>query len=212
MFEVLVNNPLFHSFSSEMIDSFLNDLNGDMREFKKGSVAFECYLKSKQVMFLLHGVAKVEQYNEDGSSVFFKRLKVGDVFGVVSIFSNEDYYPTHIVFEEDSVVLCLDEKSILKLLNKDVQLLKNYLVFYNGQVQYLLNRISILSIVNSEDRLMHYFSKLPRVNEIVELTISKIELSEYLGLSRSTLYRAFDKLVLKNNIEINDKIIRLKYL
>lgn len=209
---VLLNNPLFKGVALYDIEQFLNGCSAQKKEYLKASTPYDNLCNAKEMMFLLKGVARVEQIHEDGHRTFLKRLKAGNMFGVLSIFNESNYFPTTIIFEEDSEVLVLNEKDVLYLLQKDTQLLKNYLHFFNGQVEYLLNRITLFSTLSGEDRLLLYLQQLKKQlgSNHLRIPMTKIELSEYLSLGRSTLYRAIDQLVEKNIIEVERDIIILK--
>lgn len=193
MFRILSRNPIFNGCHKNYIEEVLEDLPKDIMSYTKDTIAYDGFKKSKSIMFLLSGSARVEQHHEDGTVTFMKHLIPGDVFGVLSIFSTADFYPTHVSFDKDSRVLCLTEESVLKMLYKDSKLLMNYLTFFNGQVQYLLNRIELFAIQKPEEKVLQFFDKLMMDHQGI-LDMTKVELSEYLGLSRSTLYRTLDKL------------------
>lgn len=193
MFNILSRNPIFNGCSKKYIENVLEGLPKDVLNYSKDTIAYDGFKKSKSIMFLLSGSAKVEQHHEDGTVTFMKHLVPGDVFGVLSIFSSADFYPTHVSFDKASRVLCLTEESVLKMLYKDSKLLMNYLTFFNGQVQYLLNRIELFAIQKPDEKILQFFDRLMEENQGL-LSMTKVELSEYLGLSRSTLYRTLDKL------------------
>jgi len=202
MLKVLRENPIFHNISIDQLETFFKS-SGKVLEFSKDDVAYDSDKHIKSMMFLLKGSARVEQVSEDNLT-FLKRIVPGELFGVLSIFTDIDYYPTRVTFEKKSKVLMLKEHEVLELLNQDPNLLKNYLTFFNGQVQYLLDRIALFSIPNGEDRVLTYISRLKSSTQSNELTLpmSKVELAEYLGIARSTLYRVFDKLIENQMLEI----------
>jgi len=202
MLKVLRENPIFHNISIDQLETFFKS-SGIVLEFSKDDVAYDSDKHVKSMMFLLKGSARVEQVSEDNLT-FLKRIVPGELFGVLSIFTDIDYYPTRVTFEKKSKVLMLKEHEVLELLNQDPNLLKNYLTFFNGQVQYLLDRIALFSIPNGEDRVLTYISRLKSSTQSNELTLpmSKVELAEYLGIARSTLYRVFDKLIENQMLEI----------
>lgn len=200
--KILLNNPIFDGFDEKQLNLILASSHHHIIDYKKEETVFDDKMKDKRMMFLLSGQAVVEQILPDGSSVFLKRLHPGQVFGVLSIFS-EDFYPTKVYFEKSGQVLAFEEDDVLKLLG-DQTLLKNYLKFFNSQVQYLLNRISLFSIANGEERLTTYLLRLQKTKQSNQLVLpmSKVELADYLGIARSTLYRSIDKLVKEGVIEV----------
>lgn len=195
--EILKNNPIFRSVDLKVMDEFRDHI----KCFEKGFVAYNEHQDNHDVMFLLDGQAVVEQVNDD---LFLKRLYPGDLVGVLSIFTEKAYYPTKVTFEKPSRALVLNETQLLKLLYKDPTLLKNYMTFFNGQVKYLLSRIALFSLPNGEERLLAYLSQISCEDTYFSLPMSKVELAEYLGLARSTLYRSFDKLIDTNVIEVSE--------
>lgn len=194
MYSIILSNPLFKNCSEEHIENLLKSIDVKQKTYLKDTVASNTLSSKRQIMFMLTGNAKVEQIHTDGSSTFFKRLGPGDVFGILSIFNDEDNYPTHIVFEENSDVLCIEENQVLKLIRLDDSMMRNYLTFFNGQVQYLLNRIALFSQTSAEDRVIRYLEQVKSDSGLKRDIKTKVELSEYLGISRATLYRIIEKL------------------
>lgn len=209
MIDIIITNALFKNCSKDRIDSLMKSIKSKRQTFEKNTVANNTFSNEKQIMFILTGSAKVEMIQDDGSSTFLKRLKPGDVFGVLSIFNEKNKYPTHIVFEESSQVLCILEEEVLKLIRMDETILKNYLTFFNGQVQYLLDRIAIFSLLSAEERFMEYIIQSEKSDKKERPTMTKVELSEYLGISRATLYRVIGNLENQGIIEYDGKRFRL---
>ncbi|WP_240837343.1 cyclic nucleotide-binding domain-containing protein [Acidaminobacter sp. JC074] len=210
MLKVLLNNPIFKDCDLKTIETYLGQIPIVHRTFDKNETAYDDKHYEKNMMILMSGSARVELI-QDGECSFLKRLNPGDMFGVLSLFTEDNYYPTKIIFEKKSQVISLSEAALIELLHKDPRLLKNYLVFFNGQVQYLLNRIALFSISNGEDRVIGYLSRLKSNTQSnrLELPMSKVELAEYLGIARSTLYRVFDKLIENKMIEMEGNSLHI---
>lgn len=210
MFDLLKNNPLFKTYDSHLIEKSLMKATFKEVSFFKGDIAFDKNNDQKSLMFLISGSARVEQfYNQETS--FLKRLSPGDMFGVLSLFSSDNTYPTRVVFEKNSQVLSLSEEAVLRLLNSDDILLKNYLTFFNGQVHYLLNRIALFSIPNGEERVVSYLARLKdyATDDRVVLPMTKVELADFLGIARSTLYRVLDKLIQSGKIKMEGHTLHI---
>lgn len=209
MYENLIRNPLFFGLDKGKITNYLSKIKVEEKCFAKDAVAFHSMSTEKHIMFMTEGYAKVEQYHEDGSSTFLKRLKPGDAFGILSVFSSNVHYPTHIIFEKKSEVLCISESEVMRLIKQDEQLIYNFLNFFNGQVHYLLNRIALFSMQSIEERVVQFFTQVAEEEMIVNPQMSKTELAEFLGISRASLYRVIEKLAGENRILVKGKSIKL---
>lgn len=210
MCKILMTNPLFNGLNEGRVKSYLEKIEVRRKCFKKNTMAFHSMSTEKHIMFMTKGCAKVEQYHEDGSSIFLKRLMPGDVFGILSIFNSSAYYPTHIIFEEESEVVCITEGEVFKLIKQDEQLIHNFFEFFNRQVLYLLDRIALFSIQSIEERVLQYFIGVEDQNATRSIKMSKVELSEFLGISRASLYRIIDKLVDEERIVVKGKHIQIR--
>ncbi|MCH4889079.1 Crp/Fnr family transcriptional regulator [Acidaminobacter sp. JC074] len=210
MLKVLLKNPIFKDMSYDELKTCLEDIDTEFMSMDKNSVAYDFNRNKKGIMFLLKGRAKVEQEHIDGTKTFMKYIKPGDVTGVLSIFSDGDFYPTFVHFDLSSEVMYLSESALMMLIQKDKRLMRNYFSFLNGQVKYLLKRIDLFSVQNTEERVAQFFHMTMEMNQ-AKLELKKIELSEYLGISRSTLYRIIDKFEENQILTIKDQKIDFDY-
>ncbi|MBN4069611.1 MAG: hypothetical protein COA82_13455 [Alkaliphilus sp.] len=211
MYEILEKSLLFTGLPIEEIKNALGKVQFEINEFKRGETGYSEVNYKNKIVIILSGVARVEQNHEDGSIIFMRRLQAGDIFGVLTICCEFPLFPTSIVFEKASRVLLLSEESVLTLIQSHRIILINYLTFLNGRVRFLFNRISLFTTNLADKKLLLYLGQYgEKINSSTfTLPYSKVELAEYLGVSRSSLYRAFDKLSAKRMISVKGKTIEL---
>lgn len=157
--------------------------------------AGECILRADSenhfVGIIIKGSAAVERKSEDGL-MHMSRLKCGDLFGAVSIFSDEKSYVVDIRCLCDCRILCVNEEQIIEWFQANAILLRNYLRYLNNRIRFLNRRLDALSKNTVASKLMCHFISESK-NGIYEVK-SYTELSEMLCLSRATMYRALDQL------------------
>ncbi len=211
MIQALKKSFLFKDVAASKILDMLESISYDIVSYEKGDVAYSETFFKKKIAIILDGNAKVEKNHHLGQRVFLNDLHTGDVFGILAVFSNDELYPTRIIFNKASRVLFLNEDIFLFLLKKDDQLLKNYLYLVNHHVQFLLNKIELFTTESVEMKLLSFLKKESEAQKATSfmLKMSKTELADFLGISRSSLYRIMDQLRQKGLISYYGKKICL---
>lgn len=211
MHELLEKSALFKGLMAKEIECVLSKIVFERQIYKRGDTGYSETSFKNKVVIVLSGTARVEKNHEDGSRIFMRRLKAGDVYGILAICSETPLFPTMIIFEKSSEVLLLSEESLLILIQNNQDILKNYLTFWSSRVNFLFERISLFTTSLVEKKLLLYLEqqseRLSSTSFI--LPYSKVELAEYLGVGRSSLYRAFDKLSNERFITIIGKEIKI---
>ena len=96
--------------------------------------------------------------------------------------------------------IVISAESVKALLEKDKQIMFNYIQFLSQRIRILNKRISCFTAGNSEKRLYFFLEGLANEDKIVDLDISMKTLCEMLDIGRASLYRAFEKLEKDNLI------------
>ena len=165
-------------------------------EFKRGDPVSEVQNGVECVGVIISGGIAVE--SGEGSSVSV--MKRGGEFGICNIFVNRRM-PTRITAKVKSSVLFIPKEEFARLLGADSGLMYRYVRLCNKKMLYLAERLSLLSVPDCSERLMHYLD-ISQSNGVVKLGVTKDELARQLGISRSSLFRAFGALEADGRITV----------
>lgn len=156
--------------------------------FKRGETVSETQNGIDCVGVILTGCLAVEANDRSSVSV----MKRGGEFGICNIFVREKM-PTRLWARVQSQVLFIPKDEFARLLGADSALMYRYVKLCNEKMLYLAERLRLISISDSTERL-YYYLKSEAENGTVSLKISKDELARQLGISRSSLFRALSYL------------------
>ena len=155
--------------------------------FPAGSVVYDPTHFQRCLGILLEGQLQV---TKGGLSVSV--LEPGDVFGAAALFSDRAEFETTITAKKDSRCMLLPQKLVDQLIAKDAAFRERYLRYLTGRIHFLSSRLDSLAQQGSEGKLGRYL--LSGMDENRTVTCSATDLARRLGLSRASLYRAFEVL------------------
>ena len=118
-------------------------------------------------------------------------LEPGELFGAAALYSDAPEYATTITAKRASRCLLLDQELVDRLLAEQPQVRENYLCYLTGRIRFLSGRLQSLSQSGAEGKLARY---LLANSHGGLFTCSATDLAQRLGISRASLYRAFETL------------------
>lgn len=170
--------------------------SGFVQSFKRGENVSETQNGIDCVGVILSGSLGVEANDRSSVSV----MKRGGEFGICNIFVREKM-PTRLWARVQSRVLFIPKDEFARLLSADSALMYRYVKLCNEKMLYLAERLRLISISDSTERL-HYYLQTEAEDGVVHLKISKDELARQLGISRSSLFRAISSLEASGKISV----------
>jgi len=114
-------------------------------------------------------------------------LGPGELFGAAALYSDGEEFATTITARRPSRCLMLEQPLVDRLLAEQGQIRENYLRYLTGRIRFLSGRLQTLSQPGVEGKLARYLLALGGGT----VTCPATELSQRLGVSRASLYRAF---------------------
>ncbi len=154
-----------------------------VKEYKKGRLVDDKLKNEDHVVAVLKG--KVSVYNPNG--VLLSVLKKGECYGVSNLLVGSDLR-TKLAVIEDSILMFISKDAFRERLKTDIELSNAYNLYLSQKVDFLLKRISLLTLPSAQERV-RAFEKLEDMN-----FHTKDEIASYLGISRSQYFKAISAL------------------
>ncbi|MGE4277380.1 MAG: Crp/Fnr family transcriptional regulator [Lawsonibacter sp.] len=118
-------------------------------------------------------------------------LEPGELFGAAALYSNAPEFATTITARRSSRCLLLEQALVDRLLAEEPLIRENYLCYLTGRIRFLSGRLQSLAQSGAEGKLARY---LLANGQSGSITCPAVNLAQRLGISRASLYRAFDTL------------------
>ncbi len=187
----------------EMIESIFPEL----REFSRGELIFDGR-KEKKLGFVVKGKCEVSVHRSDAGCVSLNNISEHGSFGILSIFSKDDY-PTEIYAKKNTTCVFISEKDVLSLINLSSEIALNVIEFLAQRVSFLNARLTTFSGGSVERKLSSYLLlELKKYNEN-PFPFNKKHSAEAIGSGRASLYRALAGLEQSDLIKLYDKKIQI---
>ncbi len=217
MYEILRKMTLFNGLSGGEIEHLISSVVYNLLDFPKDKLIVMRGEKCDKLMLLLSGSVKGEMSNYSTKTINIERIIPPVAIASAFIFAKKNQYPVDIITSEDSRILVLPKKSVLKMFETSSIFLKNFLEEISNKAFFLTEKIDFISFKTIREKLALYFLKYEKDNKLVfNETIE--ELSGFFGVTRPSLSREIknminDRLIEKNNYEINilakDKLVEI---
>ena len=182
--EILGTCPLLRGVSPQLLRQAARA--GTRAEYSAGETVYcpDHFLRSLGV--LLSGQLQVTK-----GTLSVSRLEPGDLFGAAALYSDTPEFATTITARRPSRCLLLGQQLVDDLLAEDALVRNNYLRYLTGRIRFLSARLQSLSQHTVEGKLARYLLTNQREQVLV---CPATELAGRLGVSRASLYRAFQTL------------------
>ena len=197
--EILEGCPLLRHCSPALLDQIKQE--GRLEFFPTGAMVYSPSHFCRCLGILLAGRLQVTK-----GTLTVSYLEPGDLFGAAALYTEAPEFVTTITARRSSRCLMLPQNSMDRLLAQDGPLRENYLCYLTGRIRFLSGRLQSLVQSGAEGKLAR--DLLANVRE-GQLTCAATDLARRLGLSRASLYRAFQSLEESGLISRHGKTISI---
>ena len=205
---------LFTNISEKNQEKILKILEASTLNFKPNCQILTSVKLDNMIGIVISGYMQIIRTDYNGNRTIIEELTENDVFGTtISSLTNE----CEIITKEDTKIVIIDFNNILNDVENNLsyykQFIKNLLEIYSDKINTKNERIEILTKKTIRDKLLEYFKIVSKRNNSkkIYLTMTYIELADYLAVDRSAMTRELKNLSEEGFIKREDKKITLLY-
>ncbi len=201
---------IFKGTDAGLTEELLGTKKYTVKTYARGEDIYSPEDYQKSLGVILKGTAEVSK-DTGGGRLFMSRLKEGSVFGMSCIFCADRDFPTRITAVDSTRVLFITKQQLTELFFRYPVILENYLGILSSKIHFLNQKIESISAPDAAAALRQYLTELAAKSDTssFSLPVSAQKLSSILGIGRTSVYRAFDKLISEGFIEKNGKVITI---
>lgn len=176
-------------------------------QLEEGGAVFHQGQDGRAFYALCSGSVKVYRSGPDGREAVVKIMGPGEIFGEVVMFRPMPY-PASAVCLGPTVLVEIEKTGLLALLADEAFRLDFFEVLVR-KLEYLTNRVFMLSALDVEERFFQYIISNYGQREHYELDISKKDLASAIGTVPETLSRLLNRLKGRGSVDWEGKNLRI---
>lgn len=196
---LLSHSALLLDLPPEAISAILAREGCTLEDFPAGETIYRPDKFRRSLGILLSGQVRV---TKDALTVSV--LEPGALFGAAALYSDAPQYATTLTALHPCTALMLTQGLLDQLMSEQDLLRQNYLRYLSSRIRFLSARLQSLAAGGAEGRLSRYLLENLADGRLV---CPATELAQRLGISRASLYRAFDTLEASGLIKRQGKTI-----
>ena len=206
--ESLSKCPIFKDVSDEDL-KYIAENFARYSSCNKNDVIFSEQNYTRSLVVITKGSASVTKYSEN-SQILMSILKQGDIFGMATLFYEEDEYLTRITALEKVSMVVFSKENVQKIFAMYPSVSENYIRILSEKIHFLNKKISTYTKSETIQKVADFIlqcSNEEKTQAVLPYSITKI--SEALNVGRASVYRAFDALENDKVIKRADKVITI---
>ncbi|MPL99470.1 hypothetical protein SDC9_45688 [bioreactor metagenome] len=200
---LLAQTELFHDLPIAVLRQALCHGDCARRTFVKGALLYTPHAFERSLGIISAGTVQVTK-----GELIMSVLRHGDLFGAAALFNNAADYATTLTAKSDCAVLFFPQSLISSLMAQYPALAQRYICYLSGRVRFLSDRLDSLAAGSAQQKLGQFLLRNME-GDLADPGCPVTELAGRLGISRASLYRAFEQMELSGAIRREEKTIRV---
>lgn len=208
--EALRGVALFESLDETHLQEFVR--RARRRALIAGETLFFAGDRADGLFVVLRGRVKVFKTSPKGREQILMIMGPGDPVGEVAVLSGEAY-PASAEALDSSEALYIPRQAFLDLVAREPEVAMRLLAALSTRLRSFASLIEDLSLREVAERLAAHLLLLSgegEAEQVVDLTLSKTQLSAAVGTVPETLSRAFRQLSLSGAVEMRGRKVLIK--
>ena len=195
-YSVLEKSILFSGLMAKTIREVLEAVPHHIQCYEKNETIFHFMENAARLGIILEGRVEAQKPFPNGSQINVSVRNAGEMIGPAAVFSRRQKYPCDVVALEPATIMMFRKEDILLLLQKDSQVLKNFMAELATAAYMLQQRLELLSYSGIAQKAAFYLLMQHRQtgNASVQIPDSVSKWAMTMNVSRPSLHRELKKL------------------
>ena len=195
-YSVLEKSILFSGLTAKTIREVLEAVPHHIQCYEKDETIFHFMENAARLGIILEGRVDAQKPFPNGSQINVSVRNAGEMIGPAAVFSRRQKYPCDVVALEPATIMMFRKEDILLLLQKDSQVLKNFMAELATAAYMLQQRLELLSYSGIAQKAAFYLLMQHRQtgNASVQIPDSVSKWAMTMNVSRPSLHRELKKL------------------
>lgn len=206
--KILGDSFLFRGIDESVLEKLLSENPPALVSYKRGELIYSSSDQRQMVGFVASGRCEVRIDKADGSKTLLNTLSESDSFGVLSVYSRDDF-PTQIFAAVNCSVILFDGDQIRHFVNNYSQISANMIDFLVERINFLNRKIATMSAGTVEEKLSSLLLSERKKYGGNSFRFNRVKAAERIGSGRASVYRAISALENEGLISIDEKMITI---
>lgn len=193
MTEILAKSFLFRGLDIKTVSHIIKEISPQQKTYKRNDLIYPSPNDKEAVGFVIQGKCEIRKPRSDSGKTVINILSPGDSFGILSVFSDEEF-PTEIYASVNCSILFFSKEQIISFVNNYSQISTNIIAFLADRVNFLNRKIATFSAKSVESKLAAFILDECERQSSDTITFNAKKTSEEIGVGRASVYRALASL------------------
>ena len=209
-YKLLADCPVFKRIDEKDIKEIFKYIRYQVRSYRKNDVVVLAGEPVRNLYIVMSGIVKGEMIDYSGKIIKIEDIEAPRPLASAFLFGTENKFPVTVTAGTDVEILSVPVDEFLKLLQKNDQVLRNYLHSISSRSQFLSRKLQFLSFKTIKGKMAHFLLQQAGSALLsVEMKLTQQQLAELFGVTRPSIARVLGEMQGENLIEIERKTIKL---
>lgn len=193
---VLSMLSLFRSVPASELERILGLVPVQEVRFKKNEILAMQDEPVNRLIILLSGSVKAEMSDPAGRIVKVEDIEAPNPLAILFLFGDNNRFPVQATAREEVTALIIPRQSVLKMLQMNETLLRNYLDISANFAGRLSRKLHFMSFRTIRQKIALYLLNLSKAQQSDKVVLDKPKssLADFFGVSRPSLERELTKM------------------
>jgi len=212
--KILQISRLCDHMNEEQVKALVHKSITNCVHYNKNDIIFRTEEPMTKLHVLVKGNIAIAKDTISGKRILGKSIvRPGELVGEIYLFSSKNTYWTYAVALQSSTVLEISSELLFQTKAVDIGIqniiLRNILHTVVDKVNYISEKVKIISEDSVRKKIINYFFDKLDVNQKIVIDVTREEMADYLNVARPSLSRELSRLQKEGIIALEGKEVHI---